>query len=121
MSCPFVIPILYNRRWAILDWEKEHVSYGPGIIFWLGHLIKFLHLYLVWDGRVPFTQPVKPLIAIRDKKEHTRRRRPWTRAFSTDALKGYEEIVIKRSSQLVNLVLAQKSVVNLSDFTSFFG
>ncbi|PPQ88066.1 hypothetical protein CVT25_013674 [Psilocybe cyanescens] len=74
-----------------------------------------------WDGRVPFTQPVKPLIAIRDKKEHTRRRRPWTRAFSTDALKGYEEIVIKRSSQLVNLVLAQKSVVNLSDFTSFFG
>uniref|UniRef100_A0A8H8CFT6 High nitrogen upregulated cytochrome P450 monooxygenase 2 n=1 Tax=Psilocybe cubensis TaxID=181762 RepID=A0A8H8CFT6_PSICU len=73
-----------------------------------------------WDGRVPPNQPVKPLIAINDKQEHARRRRPWTRAFSTNALKGYEETVIKRSSQLVDLVLSQKGAGNFTDFTSYF-
>jgi len=60
------------------------------------------------------------LIAIRDISEHTRRRRPWTRAFSTSALKGYEALVIKRVTQLVDTLAAQKDTVDLSQWISFF-
>ncbi|PPQ88069.1 hypothetical protein CVT25_013677 [Psilocybe cyanescens] len=73
-----------------------------------------------WDGRIPPKDPVKPLIALRDKTEHTRRRRPWTRGFSTNALKGYEELVVKRSRQLVDLLLSKKGVTNLTDYISYF-
>ncbi|KAH9481467.1 Cytochrome P450 monooxygenase FCK2 [Psilocybe cubensis] len=73
-----------------------------------------------WDGRIPESEVVKPLIAIRDKTEHTRRRRPWTRAFSTNALKGYEELVVKRSTQLVDSLAAEKGVTNLAKWISFF-
>ncbi|KAF8954023.1 cytochrome P450 [Flammula alnicola] len=73
-----------------------------------------------WDGRIPETEIVKPLIAIRDKTEHTRRRRPWTRAFSTLALKGYEELVIKRCTQLVDTIAVQPHPVDLTTWISFF-
>ncbi|PPQ69697.1 hypothetical protein CVT26_001656 [Gymnopilus dilepis] len=73
-----------------------------------------------WDGRLPEKQVVKPLIAIRDKTEHTRRRRPWTRAFSTLALKGYEELVIKRVNQLVETLAAQPNPVDLTKWISYF-
>ncbi|KDR79011.1 hypothetical protein GALMADRAFT_224262 [Galerina marginata CBS 339.88] len=73
-----------------------------------------------WDGRIPEAETVKPLIAIRDKTEHTRRRRPWTRAFSTLALKGYEDLVIKRVNQLVETLAAQKGAVDLTKWISFF-
>ena len=76
--------------------------------------------YLVWDGRVPEAEVVKALIAIRDKTEHTRRRRPWTRAFSTNALKDYEVLVIKRVTQLVDTLAAQKGTVDLTQWISFF-
>ncbi|CAA7267082.1 unnamed protein product [Cyclocybe aegerita] len=73
-----------------------------------------------WEGRVPEQEAVKPLIAIRDKQEHNRRRRPWTRAFSTPALKGYEIMVSKRSFQLMDALGAQKGIVNLTQWVSFF-
>ncbi|KAJ3515892.1 hypothetical protein NLJ89_g1470 [Agrocybe chaxingu] len=73
-----------------------------------------------WEGRVPEQEAVKPLIAIRDKQEHNRRRRPWTRAFSTPALKGYENMVTKRSFQLMDALGAQKGIVNLTQWVSFF-
>jgi cytochrome P450 len=60
------------------------------------------------------------LIAIRDKTEHTRRRRPWTRAFSTNALKDYEELVIKRVTQLVDALAVQKAAVDMTQWISFF-
>ncbi|KAF8150653.1 cytochrome P450 [Crassisporium funariophilum] len=77
-------------------------------------------LPIVWDGRVPEQERVKPLIAIRDKQEHTRRRRPWTRAFSTAALKGYETIVTSRCVQMVDSLSAEKGTVNLTQWISFF-
>ncbi|KAH9477825.1 Cytochrome P450 monooxygenase orf5 [Psilocybe cubensis] len=73
-----------------------------------------------WDGRFPPKDPVKPLIALRDKTEHTRRRRPWTRGFSTNALKGYEELIVKRSRQLVDLLSSKKGVTNLTEYISYF-
>lgn len=119
-----------RSQWAVYHWPRRHTTnIGE---YWIGKrtmlvLCYYYHWWvfnrvtcLVWDGRVPANQPVKPLIAIIDKQEHTRRRRPWTRAFSTNALKGYEEIVVKRSSQLVDLVLSQKGAGNLTDFTSYF-
>jgi cytochrome P450 len=60
------------------------------------------------------------MISLRDKMEHTRRRRPWTRAFSTAALKDYEDIVIKRCTQLVDVLEKQAKAVDLSQWVSFF-
>lgn len=77
------------------------------------------HSISVWDGRIPEAEAVKPLIAVRDKTEHTRRRRPWTRAFSTAALKGYEELVEKRANQLVD-TMTQNGSFDLSQLISFF-
>ena len=74
----------------------------------------------VWDGRIPEAEAVKPLIAIRDKTEHTRRRRPWTRAFNTVALKGYEELILKRATQLVETMAAQNGSFDLSRLISYF-
>ncbi|PPR03076.1 hypothetical protein CVT24_012389 [Panaeolus cyanescens] len=74
-----------------------------------------------WSGRLPEHETVKPLIALTDKKEHARRRRPWTRAFSTPALKGYEEIVIKRCLQLVERLAAQTTqTLDLGTWFSYF-
>jgi len=71
-----------------------------------------------WSGRIP-VQPVKPLVTIVDKTEHARRRRSWTRAFSTTALKGYEGLVKERSLQLVDS-LASKNLKETQDLTQWF-
>ncbi|KAG6849321.1 hypothetical protein H0H93_009462 [Arthromyces matolae] len=72
-----------------------------------------------WDGRIAASD-TKALIALRDSTEHTRRRKPWTRAFNTAALKGYEEIIIKRCTQFVEGVDAEKGAADLSKWISFF-
>ena len=41
------------------------------------------------------------LIGQRDPVEYRRRRKPWDRSFSSAGLKNYEEIVIRRSRELV--------------------
>ena len=63
------------------------------------------------------------LVGIVDKQEHARRRRPWTRGFSTSALKGYETLVIKRTLQLVEVLLSQnlKESVDISKWIEFYG
>lgn len=67
-----------------------------------------------WDGRVPESREVRPLLALRDPEEHARRRRAWNRAFSTPALKDYEVLIDARISQLVDIlttkIASQKSV-----------
>ncbi|KAJ7220140.1 cytochrome P450 [Mycena pura] len=57
-----------------------------------------------WDGRVPDTRDVRPLLALRDPDEHARRRRAWNRAFSTPALKDYQVLIDARISQLVDIL-----------------
>ena len=95
---------------------------------------------LVWSGKfpeyeeVPITdehgnvtteqqQVIPALVAIVDKQEHTRRRRPWAKGFSTSALKGYESLVIKRTLQLVEVLLSKnlKEAVDLSTWITFYG
>ncbi|GJE87389.1 cytochrome P450 [Phanerochaete sordida] len=61
----------------------------------------------MWDGRT-FKPPVLPLVGLRDVQEHARRRRPWTRAFSSAALKEYEPVVARRGAQLVEILAEQK-------------
>ncbi|KAG6816460.1 hypothetical protein H0H87_005943 [Tephrocybe sp. NHM501043] len=73
-----------------------------------------------WDGRIPEAETTRPMIALRDKTEHTRRRRPWTRAFSTAALKGYEEIITSRCLQLVDTVGQKTGAVDMAQWISFF-
>lgn len=65
----------------------------------------------MWEGRNPETfveGQTKSLIALSDH-EHAHRRRSWNRAFSTTALKGYEEIMETRVSQLVRELSTQQS------------
>ena len=95
---------------------------------------------LVWSGRLPeyeivsfldnqdnATEPrheaVQSLICIVDKKERARRRRPWTRTFSISALKDYEGSVIKRTLQLVDVVLPKNmdDAVDLKKWIDYFG
>ncbi|KAG6330511.1 hypothetical protein ID866_8578 [Astraeus odoratus] len=54
-----------------------------------------------WDGRMAEQTTVRALVSIRDPVEHMRRRRPWNRAFSVTAMKGYEEILGKRVHEFV--------------------
>ncbi|KAG5641439.1 hypothetical protein DXG03_005232 [Asterophora parasitica] len=77
--------------------------------------------HVVWDGRIPEVQTTKPLVALRDKTEHMRRRRPWTCAFSTTALKGYEHFITIRCVQLVEALENQPNgEVNVAERISFF-
>ncbi|EKM53670.1 uncharacterized protein PHACADRAFT_211341 [Phanerochaete carnosa HHB-10118-sp] len=61
----------------------------------------------MWDGRA-FKPPVLPLVGLREVAEHSRRRRPWNRAFSTAALKEYEPVIAKRGAQLVEILAERK-------------
>ena len=94
---------------------------------------------LVWSGRLPeyelvsfpdnhdnATEPryeaVQSLICIVDKVERARRRRPWTRSFSTSALKDYESLVVKRTLQLVDVLSKNlDDAVNLKIWIEYFG
>ena len=91
---------------------------------------------LVWSGRIPQAEAINKqdnateqqytvmaLVGIVDKQEHARRRQPWTRGFSTSALKGYETLLIKRTLQLVEVLLSQnfKESVDISQWIEFFG
>jgi hypothetical protein len=51
-----------------------------------------------WDNR---SDP-PTLVGLRDPVEHARRRKPWNRGFTRDALVEYEWIVVKRCRQLID-------------------
>ena len=74
---------------------------------------------LVWSGRTPADEPVKGLVTIVDKTEHARRRRTWEKAFTTVALKGYEDLVKDRAVQLVN-ALASLNLKETQDLADWF-
>ncbi|KAF7976197.1 hypothetical protein HWV62_7374 [Athelia sp. TMB] len=72
----------------------------------------------VWDGRDP--ERTSKVLIQTSGAEHTRRRRPWNRAFNSDALKGYEEIIEKRANQLIQTLGRQVGSTNLAQWISFF-
>ncbi|KAG1747161.1 cytochrome P450 [Suillus paluster] len=73
-----------------------------------------------WDGRMAEQSAIRALISVRDPVEHSRRRKPWGRAFSCAALKGYEEILGKRVQQFVTMLEQQTKPVNLAQCISHF-
>ena len=72
--------------------------------------------FSVWKSRVPSEDGSQSLIALQSWHEHTRRRKPWSRAFNTNSIKGYEPIVQKRASQLVGCL--EKRAVTKQEFAS---
>jgi hypothetical protein len=88
------------------------------------HSLRFLFSFvIVWSGRLPENgSALKPLVGITDKTEHLRRRRTWTRGFTTAALKGYEPFVKNRALQLID-TLASKNLnetQNLTEWCAYF-
>ncbi|OBZ71224.1 hypothetical protein A0H81_08431 [Grifola frondosa] len=72
-----------------------------------------------WAGR-NMKDSAKQLVCVTDIHEHARRRKPWNRAFSVPALKGYEEIIVRRVEQLVETLASQPSEANLGKWLSWF-
>lgn len=54
-----------------------------------------------WYNRVP-PGHIDGLIGQRDPFVHKQRRKPWDRAFSGASLKNYEDIIVKRSRELIS-------------------
>ncbi|KAF9443751.1 cytochrome P450 [Macrolepiota fuliginosa MF-IS2] len=74
-----------------------------------------------WEGRAPESAPVKTLVGLRNKKEHTRRRKPWIRALSPMSIRYYESFLISRASQMVELLMERASgPIDLSQWLSHF-
>ncbi|KAI0337448.1 cytochrome P450 [Trametopsis cervina] len=61
-----------------------------------------------------------PLIAFADPVEHARRRKPWNRAFSTNALRDYRPTLAKRVTQLADAMQEEGTTVDLAKWTSYF-
>ena len=91
--------------------------------------------FTVWIARSPSEGKSRSLIALRSWHEHARRRKPWSRAFNTNSIKGYEPIVQKRALQLVSClekraatkqefasatITADGGAINLAQWLSYF-
>jgi cytochrome P450 len=63
---------------------------------------------------------MRSLIAQKDPKEHLRRRKPWTKGFSTSAIKEYEPIVSARVQQLADKLATQSGAINLTQWLCWF-
>ena len=73
-----------------------------------------------WYNRLPVNEEPS-LIAHRNPVEHKRRRKLWDRAFSTIAIKNYDDIVVRKASELVEQL--EKRVgqeIDLSMWMSYF-
>ncbi|OBZ68798.1 hypothetical protein A0H81_11369 [Grifola frondosa] len=79
----------------------------------------YRRVLVYWIGR-NISPNVNYLVAISDQREHARRRKPWIRAFSPAALKGYEEITVKRVAQLVNALASKSDDPDLGKWFSYF-
>ena len=68
------------------------------------------------------TDSAQQLVSLVDIREHARRRRPWNRAFSAAAVRGYEETIAKRARQLVDALERQQGEreVVLGKWFNFF-
>ena len=74
----------------------------------------------VWYNRVAHGD-TESLIGTQDPSEHKRRRKTWDRAFSTAAIRNYEEIVVRRARQLVEQFEKRaEQEIDLSMWMSYF-
>ncbi|KAL0579556.1 hypothetical protein V5O48_002436 [Marasmius crinis-equi] len=77
-----------------------------------------------WDGRVPESLTVHPIGALRDVEEHRRRRIPWSKAFSSAALKEYAVLVKAKTAvlaeQLASVAREEDGVVELGKWLGYY-
>ncbi|KLO10727.1 cytochrome P450 [Schizopora paradoxa] len=73
----------------------------------------------MWDGRRP-PNGICNIEMLRDPVEHLRRRKVWNRAFTTNAVKDYEEVVVKRSLQLLDALVSQSANGGSIDLTKWY-
>ena len=79
-----------------------------------------VYLRVAYDGRSGYSTH-RALLAWRDPILHAQRRKPWARGLSTAALKDYEPDMIKRTAQLVDLLLKKDGqTIDLSETIKFF-
>ncbi|KZP25865.1 cytochrome P450 [Athelia psychrophila] len=73
-----------------------------------------------WYNRFP-AGGTNSIISFRDRAQHKARRRLWDRAFSTTSVKGYDELVIKRTRELCAAFDKRSGqVVDFSAWMSYF-
>ena len=91
-------------------------------LVWSGRIRKAERVSTVDGGTEQRRVAVSSLIGIVDKQEHSRRKRPWSKGFSTSALKDYESLVIKRILQFMEVLSAKnmKEAINLTPWITFF-
>lgn len=79
------------------------------------------HLTLVvWDYRADAgSHP--PLVAVREPREHSKRRKPWNRAFSRIALQGYEKPLLGNIERLTEALDARTNqIVDMTIWMGYF-
>ncbi|KAL9943998.1 hypothetical protein D7B24_000866 [Verticillium nonalfalfae] len=65
--------------------------------------------------------PVVSLQLVRDKKEHSRRRKTWDKGFGSKALRDYEPRVVKYTDQLLNQIKqTEGKPINVSTWFNFY-
>lgn len=86
-----------------------------------GSLLLFLESdgnFIVYDVRKDPTAPSN-LVAM-SGDAHANRRRLWNRGMSSDSLKDYEEIIVKRATQLVERLEGLAGPVDLMSWINYF-
>lgn len=107
-SCRFASRQLSWRCWVLLEYRKAHVSLPLASSSVRVYRLLLSSLYTLESplrhsegiGRMLTTENL-PMIGIEDTRTHLLRRRAWNRAFSSNAVSQYEELVGVRARQLV--------------------
>ena len=55
-----------------------------------------------------------------DMRRHAERRKIWNRGFTPTALKGYDEIIFKRATQLIDRLGQQTGCIDLTKWIGYF-
>lgn len=72
-------------------------------------------------GATRLTRTSGSLVTIISPAEHSARRRVWDHAFTASALKGYESVLSRRVTQLVNRLGSHDGdIVDIAEWSSFF-
>lgn len=89
-------------------------------IFTFAYFLTLTSSHLDYDTRLNTDCP--QLDSMRDYNEHAVRRKPWARAMNASALKGYEEIVIQKSNELMEQLSSRLGeVVDMNVWIGYYG
>ena len=114
---------MVSKEDLVRDTCPAHLYVSHSSLVWSGRIPKGEKVTIVDNGTEERHEVVSSLIRIVDKQEHTRRKRPWSKGFSTSALKDYESSVIKRIMQFMEVLSSKnlKEPINLTPWITYFG